>query len=100
MGSFKGEVLGESLRVSCDHELIFSKVLDEADRLLTPTFSPELSYLFNVLPKDRQTCLFTATLTPAIETLIDAPPRPGKAKPFVHRMKERYVNVSFTASCH
>ncbi|RXW25228.1 hypothetical protein EST38_g572 [Candolleomyces aberdarensis] len=69
-------------------------VLDEADRLLTPTFSPELSYLFNVLPKDRQTCLFTATLTPAIETLIDAPPRPGKSKPFVHRMKEGVETVS------
>ncbi|KAI0711067.1 DEAD-domain-containing protein [Cerioporus squamosus] len=61
-------------------------VLDEADRLLTPTFAPELSYLFEVLPKERQTCLFTATLTPAVERLADAPPRPGKQKPFVHRM--------------
>ncbi|RPD67353.1 DEAD-domain-containing protein [Lentinus tigrinus ALCF2SS1-7] len=61
-------------------------VLDEADRLLTPTFAPELSYLFEVLPKERQTCLFTATLTPAVERVADAPPRPGKQKPFVHRM--------------
>ncbi|EAU84738.2 ATP-dependent rRNA helicase RRP3 [Coprinopsis cinerea okayama7 len=63
-------------------------VLDEADRLLTETFTPELSYLFNVLPKNRQTCLFTATMTLSIENLADAPPRPGKSKPFVHRVKE------------
>lgn len=61
-------------------------VLDEADRLLTPTFAPELSYLFKVLPSERQTCLFTATWTPAVEKLAEAPPRPGKRKPFVHRI--------------
>ncbi|KAF8165398.1 P-loop containing nucleoside triphosphate hydrolase protein [Crassisporium funariophilum] len=69
-------------------------VLDEADRLLTSTFSPELSYLFNVLPKERQTCLFTATLTPSIENLAEAQPRPGKQKPFIHRMKESVETVS------
>lgn len=62
------------------------KVLDEADRLLTPTFAPELAHLFGVLPKERQTCLFTATLTPSIDALADAPPRPGKQKPFISRM--------------
>ncbi|KAG2135890.1 DEAD-domain-containing protein [Suillus bovinus] len=60
-------------------------VLDEADRLLSSTFSPELKVLFETLPSDRQTCLFTATLTQAIESLIEAPPRSGKVKPFVHR---------------
>jgi len=60
-------------------------VLDEADRLLTPTFAPELSHLFGILPKERQTCLFTATLTPSIEAVASAQPR-GKMKPFVHRM--------------
>ncbi|KAF8655262.1 hypothetical protein AX16_003163 [Volvariella volvacea WC 439] len=69
-------------------------VLDEADRLLTPTFAPELSYLFDILPKERQTCLFTATLTPSIDTLIAAPPRPGKQKLFVHRMSESVETVS------
>ncbi|KAF8913846.1 P-loop containing nucleoside triphosphate hydrolase protein [Gymnopilus junonius] len=69
-------------------------VLDEADRLLTSTFSPELSYLFNTLPKQRQTCLFTATLTPAIENLAEAPPRPDKQKPFVYRMRETIETVS------
>ncbi|KAI1786697.1 P-loop containing nucleoside triphosphate hydrolase protein [Ganoderma leucocontextum] len=61
-------------------------VLDEADRLLTPSFAPELSYLFETLPKERQTCLFTATLTAAVERVADAPPKHGKQKPFIHRM--------------
>ncbi|KAJ3572469.1 hypothetical protein NP233_g3070 [Leucocoprinus birnbaumii] len=69
-------------------------VLDEADRLLTSTFTPELSYLFNVLPKERQTCLFTATWTPSIESVANAPPRPGKQKPFIHRMTETVETVS------
>ncbi|KAL6298762.1 DEAD-domain-containing protein [Sparassis latifolia] len=68
-------------------------VLDEADRLLTPTFTPELSYLFEILPKERQTCLFTATLTPAVETLAETSPRPGKQKPFIHRIAETVETV-------
>lgn len=64
------------------------EVLDEADRLLTPSFAPELSYLFGVLPKERQTCLFTATLTSSIDALADAPPKLGKQKPFIYRMPE------------
>ncbi|KAH9938315.1 P-loop containing nucleoside triphosphate hydrolase protein [Fomitopsis serialis] len=82
---------------SCSGEWDLSRikflVLDEADRLLTPTFAPELSYLFETLPKERQTCLFTATLTPAVETLANTPPRPGKQKPYVHRMTESVETV-------
>ncbi|KAJ7179195.1 DEAD-domain-containing protein [Mycena filopes] len=48
-------------------------VLDEADRLLSPTFAPELSYLFGSLPRT------------AKRALAVAPPRPGKDKPFIHR---------------
>lgn len=69
-------------------------VLDEADRLLMPTFASELSYLFGILPKNRQTCLFTATSTPSIEALANATPRPGKEKPFIHRMEESIETVS------
>ncbi|KAJ8698282.1 putative RNA helicase [Pleurotus ostreatus] len=69
-------------------------VLDEADRLLTSTFAPELSFLFNVLPKERQTCLFTATMTASIEDISLAPPRQGKQRPFVHRMTESVETVS------
>ncbi|KAJ7276339.1 P-loop containing nucleoside triphosphate hydrolase protein [Mycena haematopus] len=68
-------------------------VLDEADRLLSPTFAPELSHIFSALPKDRQTCLFTATLTPSIEALATAAPRSGKERPFVHRMTQSVETV-------
>lgn len=73
--------------------IIGTQVLDEADRLLTPTFTPELSYLFGILPKERQTCLFTATLTPSIETIAEAAPRPGKQTPFIHRMTDMYARI-------
>ncbi|KAF4600993.1 putative RNA helicase [Pleurotus pulmonarius] len=69
-------------------------VLDEADRLLTSTFAPELSFLFNILPKERQTCLFTATMTASIEDISSAPPRQGKQRPFIHRMTESVETVS------
>ncbi|KAG8827082.1 putative RNA helicase [Serendipita sp. 401] len=68
-------------------------VLDEADRLLTPTFAPELAALFQVLPTDRQTSLFTATISEKIEDIANAPPKPGKSKPFVHRMTDRFVSL-------
>ncbi|KAJ3869685.1 P-loop containing nucleoside triphosphate hydrolase protein [Lentinula novae-zelandiae] len=69
-------------------------VLDEADRLLSSSFVPELSYLFNALPKDRQTCLFTATLTTSIKNVANTAPRPGKEKPFIHRMTEKIDTVA------
>ncbi|KAG8812009.1 putative RNA helicase [Serendipita sp. 400] len=69
-------------------------VLDEADRLLTPTFAPELAALFQVLPTDRQTSLFTATISEKIEDIANAPPKPGKSKPFVHRMTDRIETVT------
>lgn len=62
-------------------------VLDEADRLLTPTFAPELAYLFSQIPAKRQTCLFTATISDAIMELANKTPQPGKMKPFVHRVE-------------
>ena len=44
-------------------------VLDEADRLLTAAFMPNLQTIFEKLPKGRQTLLFTATMTEEIEDL-------------------------------
>lgn len=48
-------------------------VLDEADRLLTPTFAEALGYIMGVLPSSekRQTLLFSATLTKEIEVLAE-----------------------------
>jgi superfamily II DNA/RNA helicase len=70
------------------------KVLDEADRLLAPSFSNDLAHLFGALSKDRQTALFTATWTPSINSIADAAPKPGKQNPFIHKITSTYVMMS------
>jgi ATP-dependent RNA helicase DDX49/DBP8 len=71
------------------------QVLDEADRLLAPSFADDLAHIFGVLPKDRQTALFTATWTPSIDSIAEAAPKPGKQKPFVHKITSTYVTSNF-----
>jgi superfamily II DNA/RNA helicase len=44
-------------------------VLDEADRLLSMGFGDELRQVLELLPKDRQTLLLSATFPPAVEAL-------------------------------
>ncbi|KAL7088333.1 hypothetical protein ACP275_13G121500 [Erythranthe tilingii] len=46
-------------------------VLDEADRVLGVNFEAELRVIFQCLPKDRQTLLFSATMTPNLQTLLE-----------------------------
>jgi ATP-dependent RNA helicase DDX49/DBP8 len=58
-------------------------VMDEADRMLSSTFVPELETILPLLPKNRQTLLFTATMTESILALKDAEENPAK-RPFVH----------------
>jgi len=41
--------------------------LDEADRLLGGKFDKQITTIFNALPKDRQTLLFSATMTETLE---------------------------------
>ncbi|KAF9085847.1 putative RNA helicase [Mortierella sp. AD031] len=77
-------------------------VLDEADRLLTETFADDLGGILEVLPKKRQTLLFTATMTDAVLELAgptnadssdgkSAPSNSSKPPPFVYQCK---TNVS------
>lgn len=42
-------------------------VLDEADRLLSGRFDKQIATIFNALPKERQTLLFSATMTDTLE---------------------------------
>ncbi|KAK6123885.1 hypothetical protein DH2020_042376 [Rehmannia glutinosa] len=46
-------------------------VLDEADRVLGVNFEAELRVIFQCLPKNRQTLLFSATMTSNLETLLE-----------------------------
>ncbi|KAN0061005.1 putative RNA helicase [Thecaphora frezii] len=64
-------------------------VLDEADRLLTPTFEPEISYLYSVLPPARslQTLLFTATLTQEVEAFAQQKRPEGKLPPMICKIE-------------
>ena len=51
-------------------------VLDEADRMVDMGFAPDLKRILRLLPKDRQTMMFSATMPPALndvarEALVD-----------------------------
>lgn len=46
------------------------------------------------MPENRQTCLFTATISEGIEALAARPPRPGKQKPFIHRVESDTKTVA------
>jgi superfamily II DNA/RNA helicase len=47
-------------------------VLDEADRLLSMGFGDELRQVLELLPRDRQTLLLSATFPPAVEALASS----------------------------
>ena len=64
-------------------------VLDEADRLLDPaqpgSMLPDVEECLSVLPSptQRQTLLFTATITAEVRALKDMPTKPGKEPVFI-----------------
>jgi ATP-dependent RNA helicase DDX49/DBP8 len=45
------------------------QVLDEADRLIEDDYGEQLETIFKVLPRKRQTLLFSATMTDTLQQL-------------------------------
>merc|ERR1719161_1948366 len=49
---------------------LMSLVIDEADRILEIGFEEEMNQILKMLPKERQTALFSATQTPKVKDLV------------------------------
>ena len=75
--------MSESYMFTADNLKIL--VIDEADRILDEGFEDELIKIINYLPKNRQTLLFSATLTRNLKRLIK-----------IHMRSPEYINLSNT----
>lgn len=64
-----GRLVDHLERRSLDLSRCSVLVLDEADRMLDMGFAPQLEQIRRVLPAERQTLLFSATMPPDIEAL-------------------------------
>jgi ATP-dependent RNA helicase RhlE len=65
-----GRLLDHAQRGTCRLNHVQFLVLDEADRMLDMGFLPDVRRIIDQCPKARQTALFSATIPPQIETLI------------------------------
>lgn len=63
-----GRLIDHLKRRTLDLRQIKIFVLDEADRMLDMGFMPDIKYLISLLPKARQSLLFSATMPPQIES--------------------------------
>ncbi len=64
-----GRLLDLVERGAADLSHVEVVVLDEADRMLDMGFLPDIRRILKLLPRERQTLLFTATMPPDIERL-------------------------------
>jgi ATP-dependent RNA helicase RhlE len=65
-----GRLLDLNQQGACKLEGIQFLILDEADRLLDMGFLPDVRRIVQKCPRERQTALFSATIPPEIESLI------------------------------
>jgi ATP-dependent RNA helicase RhlE len=65
-----GRLLDHIQRGTCKLDHIQHLVLDEADRMLDMGFLPDVKRILERCPRQRQTSLFSATIPPEIQTLI------------------------------
>ncbi len=104
--STPGRLIDHIERRSIDLSLVETLVLDEADRMLDMGFWPDINYVLGKLPVERQTLLFSATMSPQIEkiarsnmrnpTLVEVSPR-GKAAATVEQLAYPVARESKTA---
>ncbi|KAL3866580.1 hypothetical protein ACJMK2_043868 [Sinanodonta woodiana] len=64
-------------------------VLDEADRLIEDDFGAQLETIFKVLPKKRQTLLFSATMTKTLQELQEV----ALTRPFFWQQQSEVATV-------
>jgi len=65
-----GRLLDHMQQGNCRLDQVQFLVLDEADRMLDMGFLPDVRRIVERCPRDRHSSLFSATIPPAIETLI------------------------------
>ncbi|HEY0005618.1 MAG TPA: DEAD/DEAH box helicase [Pyrinomonadaceae bacterium] len=73
-----GRLLDHLERGAIDFSYVETLVLDEADRMLDMGFWPAIRRVLAALPKERQTLLFSATMSSAIEQLARSTMRAPK----------------------
>lgn len=66
-----GRLLDQMKITTYDFSNIDVLILDEADRMLDMGFLPDVRSIINRIPTNRQTLLFSATVTPRIESLAN-----------------------------
>jgi ATP-dependent RNA helicase DeaD len=66
-----GRVLDHLKRKTLDPSAIRALVLDEADEMLSMGFARELGAILELLPADRQTLLFSATIPPDVTRMAE-----------------------------
>jgi ATP-dependent RNA helicase RhlE len=66
-----GRLLDHLQRGTCKLDLVQYLVLDEADRMLDMGFLPDVRRIVGKCPRQRHTSLFSATIPPEIDTLIE-----------------------------
>ena len=66
---------------------LWFQVLDEADRLIEDDYGEQLETIFKVLPRKRQTLLFSATMTDTLQQLQEV----ALNKPFFWQQPSEYI---------
>ena len=67
----------------------FYQVLDEADRLLDMDFGPIIDKILKVMPQERTTYLFSATMTTKVAKLQ----RASLSNPVRVEVSEKYIHL-------